>query len=621
MLVYDPTELKGKWRTRAVSGPAIGCDDCHCSRVMLEIGCGKGSFIAGMAEHSPGTLFIAVEGNRSVLLRALEKVKEKKLRNVLFVPEFVEDLGEWFDNGEVDGIFLNFSDPWPKQQNAKRRLTHRNKLGQYFEILGRDGTVTFKTDNDGLFDFTVNEIRAADLSIIETTRDLHAGECRGHDVMTEYESKFSSKGMKINRVVIGRKDTGSAKTTGSMAAENGRTIPKEDRIFGISNRAKKAIAENGRDAVVNATIGALLDDNGDLIVLSSVDKAFRSLSPAEYAEYAPIAGTPGFRAAITKAAFGSFEPKCNVGVVATPGGTGSIRNAISNYSCPGDRVLTHDWHWTPYATVAGEQGRGLETFEMFDEKGAFGLFDFEYKVKKLLRNQDRLVIILNTPANNPTGYSLSEEDWKGVVDVLNSVDVDKKVALVVDIAYIDFAGEEDETRKFYPILEGLNANILPIIAYSASKTFTFYGMRCAAMICMAKEKTIADEFERVNTFSARASWSNSPRGPQTVIDKIHSDPVLLAEVDSERKGFRDMLLARGRAFEEEAAKVGLITVPFRAGFFISVPCDDPETVSRGLEGKNVFLVPMSKGLRISVASISESKCRKLPRMILDAMNE
>ena len=109
-----------------------------------------------------------------------------------------------------------------------------------------------------------------------------------------------------------------------LARQNGRNIPQEDKIFGISNRAKKMIAEEGADKVINATIGSLLDDDGKLIVLSSVDKVFRELDPQDYADYAPIGGTPAFREAVKKAAFGSYEPKGFTEAVATPGGTGTL---------------------------------------------------------------------------------------------------------------------------------------------------------------------------------------------------------------------------------------------------------------------------------------------------------
>lgn len=240
----------------------------------------------------------------------------------------------------------------------------------------------------------------------------------------------------------------------------------------------------------------------------------------------------------------------------------------------------------------------------------------------LLESQQSLVVIMNTPAHNPTGYSLTLEDWDNVVRVLTeAAETGKAIALVVDAAYIDFAGDEEEYRRFLPKLEELPANVLPIIAYSLSKTYTLYGTRCGAMICMAKTKEIADEFRRVCEYSSRGSWSNSARVGQVILSKIYADKELLRKVDEERAYYRDMLLARGRAFEEEAEKAGLETVPFDAGFFVSIPCDDPDAISAELEKQGLFIVPLAKGLRVSVASVSEEKCRKIPAMIKAAMDE
>ena len=404
-----------------------------------------------------------------------------------------------------------------------------------------------------------------------------------------------------------------------MAAKGGRTIPKEDKIFGISNRANAMIEKKGKDAVINATIGALLDDNGDLMVLSSIDETFRSLTPQEYAAYAPIAGIPAFRKAVVKAALGKYETKRYVEAVATPGGTGSIRNTIANYSEAGDKVLTSDWFWAPYRTIASEIGRGLDTFQLFNDERKFNIASFEQKVFELLEQQEYLTIILNTPAHNPTGYSLTIEDWESVVAVLNKVPAGRKVALLVDVAYIDFAGDEDEYRKFLPVLEGLPVNVLPIIGYSASKTLTAYGMRCGAMICLAPTEAIAKEFKSVGEFSSRGSWSNCSRAGQSVMARIYADEELLARVTRERAEIRDMLLRRGKAFEEEAKKVDLVTVPFDAGFFVSIPCDDPDAVASKLEEKGIFTVPLAKGVRVSIASVSEEKCRIIPAEIKKAM--
>ena len=405
----------------------------------------------------------------------------------------------------------------------------------------------------------------------------------------------------------------------SMAAFNGREIPKEDKVFAQSGKALDAVAKYGKADVINATVGALYDDAGDLLVLRSVDRVMKELGPKDYAAYAPIAGTPGFRKAILKAALGSYEPKSYTCAVGTPGGTAAIRNAIANYSCPGDRILTHSWHWAPYKSIAAEMFRGIERFEMFDEEGRFNTADFGYKVKKLTKNQEHLVIIINTPANNPTGYALTMDDWYEVKRILDEVPLEKKIALVIDVAYIDYAGDPEDVRGFLRVADNLRSNILPIIAYSASKTFTMYGCRCAAMICLAHSPEVAEEFEKVNSFSSRATWSNPPRGPQEVIERIYADDDLLAEVEAERAKARDMILDRGRAFEEEAKKCGLETVPFSSGFFVTIPCSDPDRLCETLNEKNIFLIPFDNGVRVSVAAISEEKCRRLPAIIKKMM--
>lgn len=405
-----------------------------------------------------------------------------------------------------------------------------------------------------------------------------------------------------------------------MAKQNGRMIPLEDKIFGISRLAKEMIAERGKDAVINATLGSLLDDDGELVVLSSVVEVLQNLTPVDYADYAPIGGIPEFKIAIQKAAFGNYEPKCFTEAIATPGGTGGIRNTIANYSNYGDSVLTSDWFWAPYSTISSEIGRKLVTYTLFDHSGNFNINSFREKVESLLEVQDSLVILLNTPAHNPTGYSLTLDDWELLLEVLKKVAVpEKSITLFVDVAYMDFAGDGEEYRTFIPLLDGLQENILPVIGYSASKTFTLYGMRCGAMICMTPSAEIAEEFKRVNEYSSRGSWSNCTRASQVVISKIYASEELLDKVNEERKTYCDMLVRRGKAFEKAAYEVGLEIVPFDAGFFASVLCENPEEVGNKLQEEGIFVVPLAKGLRISVASIKEEDCKILPSKIIGAV--
>lgn len=401
-----------------------------------------------------------------------------------------------------------------------------------------------------------------------------------------------------------------------IARENGRAIPTEDKIFALSGRAKAMIAKEGRDAVINATIGTLLADDGSTVIMSSVIEASKTLKPTDYAEYAPIGGLPAYKEAIQKSLFRDYTPKSFIEVVASPGGTGALRNAVSNYSSPGEKVLTSDWFWGPYKTIVSEQGRNLATFELFDDELNFNAKSFGENVRKLCASQEGLLIFLNTPAHNPTGYSLTDEDWDEVIAIIKDASGGgKRIVLLVDAAYIDFAGDSKKYRKFLPKLDTLPENVLPLIAYSLSKTFTMYGMRTGALVCMAKTEEIAQEFKTVCEYSSRGTWSNCVKAGQVLTANIYADPNLLAKVSEERREFREMLGRRGAAFSEAVIDAGLEHVPYDSGFFSCIPCEDPAAVSANLEKQGVFVVPLAKGLRASVASISEDLCKKLPAII------
>lgn len=408
-----------------------------------------------------------------------------------------------------------------------------------------------------------------------------------------------------------------------MAEANSRIIPLEDKIFGINKLAKEMIAKEGAEKVVNSTIGSLLDDDGNLVVLSSVVEVLKDLTPTDYADYAPIAGTPDFQRDVQKAAFGNFKPKCFTEAIATPGGTGAIRNTIQNYSKRGDQVLTSDWYWSPYSTIAQEIERTITTYTLFDEKGNFNIASFDSKIKELLEKQDGLVIILNTPAHNPTGYTFTDSDWDLALNSMKEAikDGTKKITLLVDVAYIDFAGDGEKYRSFFPKLENLPANLLVVVGFSMSKGYTMYGMRSGAMICMTTDKEIADEFKTVCSFSSRGSWSNCTRASMAVLSNIYADQALLDKVTAEREGHCEMLVKRGKAFQTAADSIGLKTVPFDSGFFIVVPCENAEEVGKELQKEGIFTVPIGKGLRVSVASLSEEKCKMLPEKMLEAIRK
>ena len=195
MAINEPTELKGKWKEE------FGNDN----PIRIEIGMGMGKFITTLAMENPDINYIGIEKYSSVLIRAIERCEEIEVPNLRFIRMEAEYICDVFEKGEVDRIYLNFSDPWPKDRHAKRRLTSKQFFERYDVILKKDGIVEFKTDNDLLFQFSLEQVPEAGWELIEQTWDLHNDErLMQGNVMTEYESKFSQMGNPIHKLIAKR---------------------------------------------------------------------------------------------------------------------------------------------------------------------------------------------------------------------------------------------------------------------------------------------------------------------------------------------------------------------------------------------------------------------------------
>lgn len=192
--IQQPEQMKGKW--------AEVFQNDH--PIHIEVGMGKGQFIIEMARRNPEVNYIGIEEYSSVLVRAVEKLEDFEQDNLRLIRMDAENIEEVFDKDEVDRIYLNFSDPWPKDRHAKRRLTSTRFLERYDNILTPEGRVMFKTDNKDLFDFSLEQVEEARWILENHTYDLHHSEYNEGNVMTEYEEKFSAKGNPICRLVAYR---------------------------------------------------------------------------------------------------------------------------------------------------------------------------------------------------------------------------------------------------------------------------------------------------------------------------------------------------------------------------------------------------------------------------------
>lgn len=188
-----PSDMRGRWRTIPVPEARL---------LVVELGCGKGRFLSRWAEAAPEALFVGLERVPEALLMAMEKANAQKLTNLRFISGDAAALNDYFAPGEINRLHINFCDPWPSNRRAKRRLTHRDFLLRYREALVPGGQLHFKTDNRPLFDFTQEELAAVGAVPLLVTTDWHAHEAYpGEDVPTEYEEKFSSRGIPICRLV------------------------------------------------------------------------------------------------------------------------------------------------------------------------------------------------------------------------------------------------------------------------------------------------------------------------------------------------------------------------------------------------------------------------------------
>lgn len=195
-VIHEPEKQKGNWKQVFGNGQPL----------YVEIGMGKGKFLHTLAKLHPERNYVGIEKYSSVLLRAIQKMEEEELENLVFIRMDAEEITEVFEKGEVAGIYLNFSDPWPKDRHAKRRLPSGTFLARYNEIVAEGGKIEFKTDNRPLFDFAVEELAESDWKADVITYDLHADAALVEgNIMTEYEEKFSALGNPICKYILSRK--------------------------------------------------------------------------------------------------------------------------------------------------------------------------------------------------------------------------------------------------------------------------------------------------------------------------------------------------------------------------------------------------------------------------------
>jgi aromatic-amino-acid transaminase len=384
--------------------------------------------------------------------------------------------------------------------------------------------------------------------------------------------------------------------------------PSDDPIFALNKEATQR--KQRGESVVNATVGSLLHDDGRLAILPTAARVVHEVPAEEWAAYAPIAGAPDFLAAVAADLFRN-EPEMRACAVAaaTPGGTGALRHAIANYLEPGQSLLTTSFFWGPYQTLCDESDRRVTTFSMFDAAGGLDVDALDRALGKVLDEQKRALIFLNDPCHNPTGYSMRASEWGAVVERLLAHASRGPVTLLVDTAYFEYGA--GDPRAFLKELRPLVGKVGLLFAWSASKTFTHYGLRVGALIAC-----VPDERERASTdaafsYSCRGTWSNCTRGGQRAVTRLLTDVALRASADRERDELKALLGARVAAWNRFAPVRGLKYPRYEGGFFVTVFSDDAHDRALRMKEKGVFVVPSKGALRVALCSVAEKDVERL----------
>lgn len=383
-----------------------------------------------------------------------------------------------------------------------------------------------------------------------------------------------------------------------------------DLAFSINAKVKAAQAKFGKENVINAVLGTLADDEGNIIALDSFYKRLETMDRGLIASYAPIEGEKAFRETVLDLLFEENRPAAYMEVVSTPGGTGAIRNGIFSYADIGDPVICHDYFWQPYQKMCIEFDRDFRTYNFFTKDFKFDLASYKACQDEALKDHDRMVSIINSPGNNPTGYSLSDEEWDEVIKISKeAVEKGKKITLIIDVAYIEFAGD-GEQKKFFKKFEGLPENLMVLVAFSMSKAYTAYGLRSGAVVGISSSKEEIEDFKDAMATSARCNWSNGVHAPQQILVDLAKEENK-GEYDKELLSLKAMLKERADVFVKEAADHKINIIPYFGGFFAFVPSARAFEITEKLEKENIFTIPSAKGIRIALCATNKKDVVKL----------
>lgn len=422
--------------------------------------------------------------------------------------------------------------------------------------------------------------------------------------------------------------------TMQFLASHGHEKTGNDVIFSWLARYQQAAAAGAN--AVNGTVGALLNDDGTLAINTVVDEAIRQAPAPEFAAYAPLKGLPSFLDLAVTLALGEHRPTLetmgvHAGATATPGGSGALYLAASNFAERGESVLLRDRYWGPYAGFLKGCGLGITTYPLLpsEEQTSPPLLDlgaFEARLAEMVEQQSTVMTWLNDPAHNPTGLSLPSESRYALLNAfMESATRHEHTGhtLLLDAAYHLYADEPHGWAE--TIAEALDAglpwpeNLLIVFALSLSKSHTIYGLRTGALVCLHPDASNIARLGDVMGVTGRQTWSAAPRIAQHVLSELHATESGGAAWSTERDRLASLLTARRSTFIAACERLGVKVNPSHDGFFAWYECSEPGLIAKACADQHVYLVPLTGGVRIGLCAVPESQVERVAQALSNAV--
>lgn len=381
-------------------------------------------------------------------------------------------------------------------------------------------------------------------------------------------------------------------------------------ITRVSQMAKIAVSKD--PTVINATVGVLLDDNGDILYSSIFDSIIPTLTPKEKYPYENVLGPDVLRNNVLRfLKQEKFLAKPNMTFI-TAGGTGALSNVISVFSENAGLVVS-ELCWNNYYAIAKTFKVDLYTFNTFKED-KYDIEAFEKSLDKVIAEKENIIVLLNTPSHNPTGYDLSNEELQTIVELVNKKVADnKKITIILDIAYYNFG----LNQNLDPLLE-LNEDVNLAIAYSFSKSFGIYGFRLGSLTMISKDN---EKLEKLFYSHTRTKWSNPNKLGCSVLSKVLSSDELCEKVYEEIKNHMQVLTNKTTIFRNALEELNIKTFPHTNGFFLSIPVEDPENVALTLSRNGVYLTTVEGGIRVAISGVPSYRLKELAEKIAAVLNK